>query len=178
MTEDRGSRQPGRRKWTPWSGVVIALLAGGVLLSVLIVSLLVSLLSLSPSLPEGEGEAHDVASAEPRPGPSGPAPGSSFTLASGERVEISAASLRGGDPLVLNLRLPAPPRGVELLSVRVMSEDGRVLELDAAVGKADRAIATVEIAGAWLASTGRYMVELRTLEPSHFPIRRYVVEVR
>lgn len=101
-----------------------------------------------------------------------------LTLSSGETVAILASSLRAGKPVVLQLGLPAPPAGVESLSIRVMAEDGRVLETEAAIQRGDSAIATLEIPAAWLAATGRYVVEIQTREQTHFPLRRYAVEVR
>ena len=158
-------------------------MAAGLLFSVLIVSLLVSLLSLSPSRTQQEGEVPNIASAklgpgEVAPGRSGLAAGRGLTLASGESGEIATSSLKRGEPFELNLRLPAVAAGVESLPVRVLAEDGRVLEIAATIRGEDRDLASVEIAGEWLASTGRYVVEVRTSEQTHFPLRRYAFEVR
>ncbi len=163
--------------------MVIALLAAGVLFSVLIVSLLVSLLCLSPSRTQQEGEVPNIASEKLRPGEVAPgrselAAGSGLTLASGESAEIATSSLKQGEPFQVNLRLPAVAAGVESVPVRVLAEDGRVLEIAAMIRGEDRDLASLEIAGEWFAPTGRYVLEVQTSEQTHFPLRRYAVEVR
>ncbi len=142
--------------WTPWSGVLIVLLVAGVLFS-LIVSLLVSFLDPSPSLTQQAGEVANIVPANPGAGEvrSGLIAGSGLTLASGESGEIALSSLKRGEPFRLNLRLPTVAARVESLPVRVLAKDGRVLEIAATIRGEDRDLASVEIAGEWLASTGR-----------------------
>ena len=60
------------------------------------------------------------------------------------------------------------------MAARVVAGDGRVLETAAAVTEGGAAVA---LQPEWL-SPGRYLVELRTREKSHFPLRRYVLSVR
>ena len=130
----------------------------------------------------GEPDATAISAAtrpgEVAPGRSGLAAGSGLTIASGESGEIATSSLKRGEPFHLNLRLPAVAAGVESLPVRVLAEDGWVLEIAATIRGEHRDLASIEIAGEWLASTGRYVVELETPEQTHFPLRRYAVEVR
>jgi hypothetical protein len=77
----------------------------------------------------------------------------------------------------VDLLLPDPIEGDEPLGFRIVSPDGRRLEGQASPGGDDRRRARVQIEPGWL-SQGRYLVELRTREKSHFPIRRFVLDVR
>ena len=61
--------------------------------------------------------------------------------------------------------------------VRLIGPDGRVLETVGALDTDDRRSARVEIDPAFL-RPGRYVVEMKTTERSHFPLRRYALEVR
>ena len=65
---------------------------------------------------------------------------------------------------------------VEAWRCRVYAPDGRALQIEGVLG-ADRLDARVETDPNFLAR-GRYVVEIQTTEQSHFPIRRYAVEVR
>jgi hypothetical protein len=97
-------------------------------------------------------------------------------VASGETVELDVRTLSPGNPVVLRLLLAEPSRTGEPLQARVIGTDGRALDLTGALG-ADRLDARVEIDPTFLAR-GRYMVEVVTTEQSHFPRRRYVIEVK
>ncbi len=97
-------------------------------------------------------------------------------LFSGDELEIPVSILPAGEPVHLSLGLPATPAG--FLPVRVLATDGRILETIGAVGEDDPTRARVEIEAGWLASPGRYIVELKTKERTHFPLRRYAIEVR
>jgi hypothetical protein len=99
-------------------------------------------------------------------------------LASGERVVFSEGDLAPGQPVVLHLLVPAPPGDVEALSVRLLSVDGRQLETEAVIVGNDRDAARLEFDAAFLSRSGRYLVEMKTKERTHLPLRRYVVEVR
>lgn len=99
-----------------------------------------------------------------------------LAIASGETIEIAAASLAPGRPVALRLFLGEASKTAEPLPVRVYAADGRASETQGLLGD-DRLDARVEIDGASLAP-GRNIVEVRTTELSHFPIRRYAIEVR
>jgi hypothetical protein len=60
--------------------------------------------------------------------------------------------------------------------VRLIGPGGFVRHGEGAVGEG-RASARYEIDPTWLAP-GRYIIEVKTTEPSHFPLRRYALEVR
>ena len=97
-------------------------------------------------------------------------------LTSGDELEIARSTFRAGEPVMLSLGLPTSPAGP--LSVRVIASDGRVLETTGAVREQDPTRARVEIEQGWLGRPGRYIVELNTKERTHFPLRRYAIEVR
>ncbi len=98
-------------------------------------------------------------------------------LRSGATLEIARASLSTDEPVVVNLLLPEPSRTSEPLAVRVLAFDGRTLETRGALHEADRRSARFELQADWL-SPGRYIIEMKTTERSHFPLRRYALEVR
>ena len=41
-----------------------------------------------------------------------------------------------------------------------------------------RGTTLVDVDTGWLRPSGRYLIEVKTLERSHFPLRRYALEVR
>jgi hypothetical protein len=99
-----------------------------------------------------------------------------LVLRSGETLEIAIASLPADEPVVVNLLLPEPSRTAEPHAVRVLAFDGRTLETFAALREADRRSARFELQADWL-SPGRYIIEMKTTERTHFPHRRYALEV-
>jgi hypothetical protein len=133
--------------------------------------------------PDGGGEV--TASSRPPPAESiarapEPAPEASafdHVIESGETLALDSASLPSGRPLVLKLALGEPSRSADPRPVRVIAPDGRLLHLSGALVADDRRSAEVEIDPDWLAP-GRYVVEVKTTEKSHFPLRRYALEVR
>jgi hypothetical protein len=82
-----------------------------------------------------------------------------------------------GKPVVLRLVLGEPSRTQEPRPVRVIAADRRVFEGQGILGEG-LADARFEIDPAFLSSPGRYVVEVQTTELSHFPLRRYALEVR
>lgn len=97
--------------------------------------------------------------------------------ASRDVIVVDLASVPEGAPVAFDLGVPAPPQDVPSLDVRVLSVDRRVFETVGAVASDDRTHASVEVEAGWL-TPGRYLVEVKTTERSHFPLRRYVLEVR
>ena len=98
-------------------------------------------------------------------------------IVSNQTIQIDAASLVPGKPVVLRLVLGEPSRSQEPRPVRVLSLDSRVFEGQGILGS-DLADARFEIDPAFLSTPGRYIVEVKTTEQSHFPLRRYALEVR
>jgi hypothetical protein len=99
-------------------------------------------------------------------------------LESGQRVVFSEEDLAPGQRVVLHLVAPPPPDDVAALSVRLLSVDGRQLESEAVIVGDDRDTARFEFDAEFLSRGGRYLVEMKTSERTHFPLRRYVIEVR
>lgn len=120
---------------------------------------------------------HAAPAAQPAEAPEAPAaePGG-LVIESGGRLVIRADELPSGEPLVVQLRLGEPSADAAPRPVRVAAVDGRTLELEGRLG-ADRMAARIDLDPAWL-RPGRYLVEVRTTERTHFPARRYVIEVR
>jgi len=123
----------------------------------------------------------------PAPAPAAPPPApprlavpdaaGEIRIATHETIQIDGASLAPGKPVVLRLDLEVPSRTEEPRPVRVFSQDRRILEGEGALGDG-RTDARFEIDPAFLSVPGRYVVEVKTTEISHFPIRRYALEVR
>jgi len=100
-----------------------------------------------------------------------------LTIFSGETLEISADALPAGRAVALNLQLAEPSANSEPLAGRILSEGRVPLDLSAAIRGEDRRTARVEIEAGWL-SPGRYVIEVQTTERTHFPLRRYALEIR
>ncbi|MDJ0852088.1 MAG: hypothetical protein QNK04_27275 [Myxococcota bacterium] len=98
-------------------------------------------------------------------------------IASGETLQIETAELPADRPLLLQLVLGEPSRDLEARPVRVIAPDGRLLHTRGPVDERDRLSAMIEIEPEWL-KPGRYIVEVKTTEKTHFPLRRYALEVR
>jgi hypothetical protein len=123
----------------------------------------------------------------PAPAPAAPPPApprlavpdaaGELRIASHETIQIDAASLTPGKPVVLRLDLEVPSRNEEPRPVRVISADRRILEAQGILGDG-RTDARFEIDPAFFSVPGRYIVEVKTTEISHFPLRRYAIEVR
>jgi hypothetical protein len=78
--------------------------------------------------------------------------------------------------LSLDLRMPADAVGTEPPPVRVVAPDGRLLHAEGSIG-ANPGSVGLALDTAWLLP-GRYVIEVKTVERSHFPLRRYALEVR
>ena len=102
--------------------------------------------------------------------------GFDHVIGSGATLAFDESELAGRPPLVIALDLEVASANDEARPVRVISDDGRVIELEGPVDAATRTKATLRIDPEWL-TPGRYVVEVKTTERSHFPLRRYVIEV-
>ena len=92
-------------------------------------------------------------------------------------VEIPRSALDAGEPIVVNLLLPQSSRDGSPRPVTIVSPDGRLLETEGVLLTEDRRSATLEVAADWLVP-GRHIVQMQTTEITHFPLRRYVLEVK
>lgn len=102
------------------------------------------------------------------PGPHGLDSGGTLVLESQALAEMTSLSL--------DLRMPADAVGTEPPPVRVVAPDGRLLHAEGSIG-ANPGSVGLALDTAWLLP-GRYVIEVKTVERSHFPLRRYALEVR
>ena len=100
-----------------------------------------------------------------------------MSVASGMVLPIALADLAPGEPVVVTLLLGVPSAGRAPRPTRLIAPDGRQLQLGAELAFEDRSRARLSIDPAWL-TPGRYLVEVKTTEATHFPLRRYVLDVR
>jgi hypothetical protein len=96
-------------------------------------------------------------------------------IESGRTLGIETGDLPDGTPLLLDLRLPAEVIPEEP-ALRVIAADGRVLETVGRSGESEGSV-RLPLDPAWLLP-GRYVIELPTSERTHFPLRRFALEVR
>lgn len=99
------------------------------------------------------------------------------TLRSGETIEVAAGALPSGRPVILDLQLAEPSKSADSLAGRILAEGRTPLEFEGVIQGEDRGRARVGVDGDWL-SPGRYIIEIETTERTHFPLRRYALEVR
>ena len=101
-----------------------------------------------------------------------------FDLTAGETMSVAVQDLPTERPLALNLLLPAASPSADALPARIVAMDGsRELKLPDAVVANDRGKVQLQIESGWL-SPGRYRIEIKTTEPSHLALRRYLLEIR
>ena len=145
---------------------------------------------LSDSSPNGQGPGGTALEAPARSARSaaasrlGSEPGplpltglDTMSIRSGETLELPYAELPRRGQLVVNLLMPAPSASPVPLKVRVIGEDSRVYESQGVLDPGDPRRAATGIDAAWL-KRGRFVIELMTKERSHFPLRRYALEIR
>lgn len=100
-----------------------------------------------------------------------------FSLQAATMATLRSSEFPRNRPLRLGLILPVPATRFEPLEARIVDEDGRMLKTEATVQGEGKESANLEIETDWL-SPGRYLIHLTTQESSHFPLRRYPLEVR
>jgi len=101
---------------------------------------------------------------------------SALRIAEHGRLRLAADALPDDGRLALVLDLPDEARGDGLRTVRIVSTDGRRIETTASPLAGAGTGVQLEIDSGFL-SRGRYMIEIDTVENSHFQIRRYVLEL-
>lgn len=165
-------------------GTRIALVAGAAVAGAAL-SLLTSDRWRRPAPEPVAAVAPPAAAPAPAPAVAPPAPprlalpdaAGELRIASNETIQLDSASLVPGKPVVLRLVLGEPSKNEEPRPVRVFSADRRMFEGQGILGEG-LADARFEIDPAFLSIPGRYVVEIKTTELSHFPLRRYALEVR
>ena len=118
--------------------------------------------------------------ARPAPSPA-PASGDSaipgLRIAARGRLTLERDALPDGGPLTLALDLADDARGSGDRSVRVVSTDGRRIDLTASPLPGSGSGLRLEIDSGFL-SPGRYLIEVETVEEHPLRIRRYVLELK
>lgn len=120
----------------------------------------------------------EIAASEPPLAPGEMPPTSARTMAirPGETLELDRASLPRGAPVSLGLLLPFEVEPEKALAMRVIAEDRRLFEGSGRASPRMRGRIEIDIESAFL-EPGRYVIELKTPERSHFPLRRYVLQI-
>lgn len=176
-----GSQHSGRRR--SWAPIAAGIAAGAGVMAVWLVG-----------GPDERGAAPDPAATRAVPGAASgttprvspaaeatpPVHGAYDTerpMKSGETVTVAFSTLPTETPAVVYLEVPAPPAGTGTLAVRVLAEGRDPIELAAPVEGDARDRVRVEIEPGWI-PRGRVILEVKTLEETHLPLRRYALEVR
>jgi hypothetical protein len=100
-----------------------------------------------------------------------------LVLRAGEPLEIDSAALPAGGRVTLQLSLPIASTSDEPRPVRILVEGREPLETLGEHRAGDRKAASLEVDADWL-RPGHYIVEVKTTELSHMPLRRYALDVR
>jgi hypothetical protein len=98
-------------------------------------------------------------------------------IASGGRLRLDADALPKAGPLSLVLELDDESRASGERAVRVVSTDGRRIDLTASALPGSGSGLRLAIDPAFL-TPGLYMIEVDTAEAHPLHIRRYVLEIR
>ena len=125
--------------------------------------------SIPPDVPS------DVAREETPPTETTGPPPARHRIAADGRLSFEASALPSDGPVTVALELSDESRGGGPLAVRIAAEDGRQIETTAVPDSGGGV--QVEIDPSWL-TPGRYLIEVKTPERTHFPLRRYVLEVQ
>jgi hypothetical protein len=122
------------------------------------------------------------AESAPAPAESSPAPAddsetSSVRIAEHGRLTLRRSDIPTGEPFPLTLGLPDEARGTGPTSARIVSTDGRRLDLTGRPLPGAGSGIELAIDPAFLLQ-GRYMIELRTDSKHPLALQRYVLEIR
>jgi hypothetical protein len=136
--------------------------------------------SLAPEAsPPPPTQAPEPAKQEPKL-PSEPRPVDPYAgeirVAAGDTIVLRKAMLEPGKPVVLSLDLGEPSQTGEPRPARLLGPKGPIKATEATLDAA-RTGARFVIDPASLTGPGRYIVEVQTTERSHFPIRRYAIQL-
>lgn len=115
--------------------------------------------------------------AQPPAPAAAPARAPAHQIDSGGRLALDAAELPASGPLAIGVEMPDDARGSGPRPVRVISTDGRRLDLLADPLPGAGTGLRVEIDPAFL-SPGRYLIQVDTADPHPLQLRRYVLEIR
>lgn len=170
--EPRPDRRGGASSRSAILGIAVSAIA------LLAVWLIVGPFADPPELPEATIALPDAPVEEPaEPVMPLPAPDAAITLTSGQ---VSAPLIAGAfapDALLnVDLALPVSLATSEPLWARVVAAGREPLMLDGLIRGADRNTVRVEVPAGWL-TPGDYLVEIKTTEQTHMPLRRFALTV-
>lgn len=97
-----------------------------------------------------------------------------FRLPDNGRITVQQSELPQGDEVILALPVAADSIGDAPLPARVVSVDGRVVDVVATKASGKQPGVTVSLDPTWL-TQGSYMIQLETKEKSALALRRYVL---
>ena len=97
-----------------------------------------------------------------------------FHLPDSGRITIEQSALPEGDEVIVALPVAADSIGDTPLPTRVVSVDGRVIDVVATQASDNQPSVTVSLDPKWL-TQGSYMIQLETREKSALALRRYVL---
>ena len=130
----------------------------------------------SPDAPEAPA-AKKAPVAEPTPAAARQTEIPKLRITANGRLTLDEAALPEEGPLTLALELADEARGSGERAVRVISADGRRIDMTASPLPGAESGVRLEIDPGFL-SAGRYMIEIDTEDPHPLQIRRYVLELR
>lgn len=89
---------------------------------------------------------------------------------------VHARALPTDAPASIDLVLPITIEGAEVLAARILAEGREPLILEGAVRGPNREVVRLEVPPGWI-EPGSYLIEVKTTERSHFPLRRFALIV-
>jgi hypothetical protein len=89
---------------------------------------------------------------------------------------VHARDLPTDTPASIDLVLPITIEDAEVLATRIYAEGREPLVLEGAVRGPNREVVRLEVPPGWI-EPGSYLIEVRTTERSHFPLRRFALVV-
>jgi hypothetical protein len=118
-----------------------------------------------------------AATTQPAPPSATSPPAATHAVAPSQTLQLERAAFPASGPVRVSLELPEMSADGEPRPVRLISQpDHRILEIPGALDSG-RTAATIEVDPGYL-QPGTYLVEVKTTEQSHFPLRRYFIVVR
>ena len=89
---------------------------------------------------------------------------------------VHARALPTDAPASIDLVLPISIEGADVLAARILAEGREPLVLEGAVRGPGREVVRLEVPPGWI-EPGSYLIEVKTTERTHFPLRRFALIV-
>lgn len=130
-----------------------------------------AILSMQERVPDNIDEASPETATESVPTTT------EVAIAENGRATIDASALPRDVPLTLSLALPGEARGDGIRAARIVSVDGRRLDVQSRPGPGAEGGIQLDIDPTFL-RPGRYLVHVETAEKTPLHFRRYVLELK